>query len=134
MADWISGCHIMKYNLPLTFEELEQLHKARWRKENRKLVTKMAQEEAKERAKERKQGGAMVPLTLGISKCHKFSIIIKEKDDDEETPQPFIAIQLGNESVQTYAFIGFGVDGNTIFNELSEQLKNVELKETMTVF
>ena len=46
MANWISGCRIKKYNLPLTTEELGCLHKARWRLEKCKLVAKMAQEEA----------------------------------------------------------------------------------------
>ena len=55
MANWTSGCRIKKYSTPLTTEELEHLHKARWRQEKQKLVAKMAQEEAQERARKRKQ-------------------------------------------------------------------------------
>ena len=46
MANWISGCRIKKYNTPLTIEELECLHKARWRQEKKKSIAEMAQEEA----------------------------------------------------------------------------------------
>ena len=53
-------------------------------------MAKKAQEEAKKRARNRKQGGAMVPLAMGLSKYHKFNIIINNKDHDENTPQPFI--------------------------------------------
>ncbi|MCO5567206.1 hypothetical protein L7F22_020894 [Adiantum nelumboides] len=42
MANWISGCRIKKYNLPLTTQELERLHNARWRQEKKKLVAEMA--------------------------------------------------------------------------------------------
>ena len=58
-----------------------------------------------------------------------FKIIIDEIDDDEDTPQPFIAVQLGKEGIQTYAFIDSRTDGNTISYELFEQLKGVELQE-----
>ena len=46
MANWISGCRIKKYNIPLTTSELERLHKARWRQKKQKLIAEMAQEEA----------------------------------------------------------------------------------------
>ena len=58
----------------------------------RKLVAVLAQEEAKERARRKKQGGAIVLLALGLSKNHKFRIIMDEKEDDEETPQLFIVV------------------------------------------
>ena len=55
----------------------------------------------------------------GLSKCHKFSIIIDNiKKDEDKTPPPFIAVQLGKKCQQTYAFIDFGGDGNTISYEL----------------
>ena len=51
MANPINGCCIKKYNLSLTIiEELEHLHKARWRQEKQKVVAKMAQEEAKRKS------------------------------------------------------------------------------------
>ena len=40
-----------------------------------------------------KQGGMLLPLAMGLSKCHKFSVITDEEDDDEEAPQLFIAEQ-----------------------------------------
>ena len=94
MANWISGCKIKKYNTPLTIdEELGHLHKARWRQKKKKLIAKMAQEEAWEQAKKHKEQGLVVPIVMGLSKCHMFSIIIDniEKDKDETVP-PFIAI------------------------------------------
>ena len=61
----------------------------------------------------------VVPIAMGLSKRHKFSIIIDDKEKDKDkTPHPFIAIQLGGERQQTYTFIDSGVDGNTISYEL----------------
>ena len=87
------GCRIKKYNTPLTIEELEHLHKSQWRQEKQKLVAKMAQEEACERAWKQKQGKVVVPLAVGLSKCHKFNTItIYNEDDEDKNPLPFIAI------------------------------------------
>ena len=33
MPNWISGCRIKKYTMPLTIEQLNQLHEAKWRTE-----------------------------------------------------------------------------------------------------
>ena len=75
----------------------------------------MAQEEAWEWAQKCKQGGMVVPLAMGISKSHKLNIIsIDIKDDKEGTLPPFIALQLGNERLETYAFIDSRAYGNTI--------------------
>ena len=61
----------------------------------------------------------VVSLAMGLSKHHKFSIIIDNSEKDaEETLPPFIAIQLGKEQIQTYAFIDSTADGNTITYEL----------------
>ena len=124
-----SGCCINKFNLLLTIKELERLHKARWRKEKRKLVmTKMSkEEEAIERAKIRKQGGAIVPLVMGLSKCHNFSIINDEKDDDEEMPQTFIVINIRKDWVLNFVFIDSRKDSNTIPYEFFKQLKNLKI-------
>ena len=46
MPNWISGCRIKKYTMPLTTEQLNRLHKAKWRIEKKKLVAQMAQKEA----------------------------------------------------------------------------------------
>ena len=81
---------------------------------------------AKERVYKQKQGRVVVPLAMGLSKYHKFSIITYKIDNDEEMPPPFIAIKLSNEGIQTYAFIDSRLDVNTISYELFQQLKNVE--------
>ena len=61
----------------------------------------------------------VVPLAMGLSKRHKFAIITAENEKDEdETPPPFIAIKLGKERQQPYAFIDSGADGNTILYKL----------------
>ena len=66
-----------------------------------------------------KQQGMVVPIAMGLSKPHKFSIITDNiKKDKEQTPLPFIAVQLGQERLETYTFIDFGADGNTISYEL----------------
>ena len=72
---------------------------------------------------------------MGLSKHHKFNIITNEieKDEDETTP-PFIAVQLGKERQQTYAFIDSGADGNTILYELFRKLEDVKLIEIDVVF
>ena len=53
---------------------------------------------------------------------------------DDETPQPFFAVQVGKERLQTYAFIDSGADGNTISYETFQALEKIELHETKAVF
>ena len=95
----------------------------------------MVQEEACKWSRKHKQCEMVVPFAMGLSKCHKFTIItIDNKDDEEETPSPFIAIQLGNERLETYAFIVSEADGNTISYKLIKQLKYVHLKASTMCF
>ena len=49
MSNWISGCRIKKYELPLTNEMLEHMHEAKNRKDAAALQREEAQAEAKER-------------------------------------------------------------------------------------
>ena len=78
----------------------------------------------------------MIPLAQGVSKRYKFMLIEEGRNDslDDETPPPFIAVQIGKERLPTYAFIDSGADGNTISYELFQKLKNVHLKETNAMF
>ena len=95
----------------------------------------MAQEEASEWAKKLKQQGLVVPLVIGLSKHHKFKIIIDDrKKDEDKTLSPFIAVQLGNEQQQTYALIDSRADGNTISYVLFRKLKDVKLIEIDAMF
>ena len=72
---------------------------------------------------------------MGLSKCHKFSIIIADNDkDDDETLPLLIAVQLGQEQKETYAFIDYRADVNTIFHELFQTLKKVNLIDIDAVF
>ena len=72
----------------------------------------------------------VVPLTMGLSKRHKFNIIIYDnKKDKVKTTPPFIAVLLGKEHQQTYAFIDFGADGKTISYALFREFKDVKLIE-----
>ena len=72
---------------------------------------------------------------MGLSKRHKFSIILDNIEKYEDvTPPPFIAVQLGKKCQQTYAFIDLGADGNTILYELFRKLEDVKLIETDAVF
>ena len=48
MSNWISGCRIKKYELPLTNDMWEHMHATRNKKEAAKLQKKEAQVEAKE--------------------------------------------------------------------------------------
>ena len=60
----------------------------------------------------------VVPLAMGLSKRYKFTITMTNNGDDEDkTPPPFIAVKMGQERLQTYAFIDSGADGNTISYE-----------------
>ncbi|MCO5607683.1 hypothetical protein L7F22_061881 [Adiantum nelumboides] len=54
MANWISGCRLKKYHLPLTHELLERMHAAKQRKIKRQQIIDEAQEEAKIRVLKRK--------------------------------------------------------------------------------
>ena len=55
-----------------------------------------SQEEAQERARKCKQRGMVVPLAMGLSKRYKFTITMTtNKDDEDKTPPPFIATQMG---------------------------------------
>ena len=77
----------------------------------------------------------VVPLAMSLSKQNKFSIIAINNDKDEdETPPPFIAIQLGIDRLETHAFIDSKVDCNTISYELFQKLKGVHLKDINVVF
>ena len=79
----------------------------------------------------------MIPLAQGISKRYKFTLVEEDTNetlDDETPPPPFIAVQIGNERLPTYAFIDSGADGNTISYEIFQQLTNVNLKETKAMF
>ena len=62
----------------------------------------------------------MIPLAQGVSKRYKYMLIKEGANDalDDETPPPFIAVQIGKERFPTYAFIDSRVDGNTISYEL----------------
>ena len=111
------------------------MHDAKWRREKQKLVAETAQEEAKQRARKLKSG-AMIPLAQGISKQYKFTLVMEETNESfvDETPPPFINVQVGEERLPTYAFIDSGADGNTISYELFQQLPYVRLKETKAMF
>ena len=51
--------------------------------------------------------------------------------DDEKMPQLFFAIKI--EQMQTYAFVNFEANRNTISYELFIQLNNINLKEKRVV-
>ena len=78
----------------------------------------------------------MVPFDQGVTKRQKFKIIEEnvKQDLEEETPQPFIAIRIIKEEIQTYTFIDFGADGNTISYELYTKLQGAQLTQTNVVF
>ncbi|MCO5571124.1 hypothetical protein L7F22_024856 [Adiantum nelumboides] len=54
MANWISGCRLKKYQLPLTNELLERMHAAKQRRIKRQQIVDEAQEEARIRVLKRK--------------------------------------------------------------------------------
>ena len=59
-------------------------------------MEKMAQEDVQERVRKYTQQGMVVTIAMGLSKRHKFSIIIDNiEKHKEETPPPFIVVQLG---------------------------------------
>ena len=97
---------------------------------------KSSTEEAKERALKCRNEGGVILFDQGVIKCHKFKIIEENVDQDleEETPQPFIAIRVGNKEIQTYAFIDSGADGNTISYELYTKLQDAQLTQTDAIF
>ena len=66
---------------------------------------------------------------------NKFTLVEEEPNESfvDETPPPFIAVQISKERLPTYAFIDSGADGNTISYELFQQLTNVSLKETKAI-
>ena len=53
---------------------------------------------------------------------------------EEETPQPFIAVCIRKEEIQTYAFIDSEADRNTISYELYTKLQDAQLTQTDAVF
>ena len=64
MSNWISGCRLKKYHLPLTNEMLERMHAAKNRKEAAALQKQEAQDKARERIKKIKQRRAMVAALM----------------------------------------------------------------------
>ena len=91
MPNWLSGCRIKKYHVPLTTEQLERLHQAKWRQEKKKIDVEMAQEEAKVRAQKLKQA---ILLKQGVGKRYKIEII---DDLDVDTPLPFIEVNVNQQ-------------------------------------
>ena len=130
MPNWISGCRIKKYHKPLTQNELNLLHQAKWQKERKKIEIELAQEEAKLRVQKRK----LVRETGKPMWIYKMELLRGEEELDEEIPQPIITIQVGEERLVTQAFIDSGADGNTISYEFYKQLKGVEIHKTTTTF
>ena len=65
---------------------------------------------------------------------YKMELLRGEEELKEETPQPIITIQLGEERLVTQAFIDSKAYRNTISYELYKQLKGVELHKTTTMF
>ena len=65
---------------------------------------------------------------------YKMELLKGEDKLEEETPQPIITIQVGEEKLVTQVFIDSGDDGNTISYELYKQLIGVELHKTTTMF
>ena len=64
MSNWISGCRLKKYHLPLTNEMLERMHAAKSKKEAAALQKQQAQDKARERIKKIKQRRTMVGAIL----------------------------------------------------------------------
>ena len=78
----------------------------------------------------------MVSFDQRVTKCQKFKIIEENVDQhlEEETPQPFIAVRVGKEEIQTYAFIDSGADKNTISYELYTKLQDAQLTQIDAMF
>ena len=88
MPNWISGCHIKKYNKPLTQHELNLLHQAKWRKERKQIEIELDQEEAKLRAQKQK----LVRETREPMWIYTMGLLRGEDEPEEDTPQPIITI------------------------------------------
>ncbi|MCO5575728.1 hypothetical protein L7F22_029531 [Adiantum nelumboides] len=84
MPNWISGCRLKKYHLPLTTDMLAKIHSAKERKNKLKEIKAEAQEEARIRIVKRKQKlqqqrqpliekSTPVPLTV-IQSCKEWQI------------------------------------------------------------
>ena len=69
-------------------------------------------------------------MRIGCATCYgskRHKAIDNIEMDEEKTSPPFIAVQLGKECWQTYAFIDSGGDGNTISYKLFRKLEDVKL-------
>ena len=55
----------------MTIQDLERLHKAKWRQQKHELVAERAMEEAKEQARKHRIG-VFVPFDQEMTKRHKF--------------------------------------------------------------
>ena len=55
MPNWISGCRLKKYHLPLTVDMLERVHAAKHRANKHEEQVQQAQAEVKEREAKRKR-------------------------------------------------------------------------------
>ena len=79
MANWISGCHLKKYHLPLMQEMLMRMHQAKERKLHAEQIKASAQEEAKLRKDKRR---TLQMHTCG--KCLRVSSIMCQIHDCDE--------------------------------------------------
>ncbi|MCO5559629.1 hypothetical protein L7F22_013230 [Adiantum nelumboides] len=90
MANWISGCRLKKYHLPLTNELLERMHAAKQRRVKRQQIIDEAQEEARIRVLKRKAAlkNRQFPIPMNNLKIGKHletpSIDAVSTDDDRQ--------------------------------------------------
>ena len=105
MSNWISGCRIKKYKLPLTNDMLERMHAAKNRKEAAEVQKAKAQAKAKERIKRIKQHWAMIAAII-------------PQEHDTEAQHPYIPIHA--ETLDK--FNTTLVDSSSCYNVISAKL------------
>lgn len=89
----------------------------------------------KQKCKARKREmGWKVSDSERIIRRYTVTVVDDSDEEEDDTPQPFINVRVGEEQVKTHAFLDTGADGNTISFELFACLNNIQITQTKAQF
>ena len=131
MANWISGCRLKKYHLPLTPEMLMRMHQAKEGKLQVEHIKACAQEEAKQRRDKRR--------ILQIKTCDKHlrvsSIMsqIHDCDNLDQGLRPLIVATFGENRLECQTLVDTGADVNAMPYSIFKSIPNLVLIPTKGV-
>ncbi|WP_176691493.1 DDE-type integrase/transposase/recombinase, partial [Enterobacter cloacae complex sp. GF14B] len=119
MPNWISGCRVKKYLLPLTQDMLLKIHQEKLRVQKKKMIVEEAQAEAKERMEKRR---LLRQKQRNEGAIRINAVSITEMDNDKE--EPIIECKVGTNQIKARALLDSGAQANLLSLSLYRQLTN----------